>query len=263
MNQLEARYRTTLRALPRWYREQRADEMAEVFLASRNGDRVPLREKLSIWGLALRTRIGGVGAPPRQFAWGETVRLVALLTVVMQGLGGIVELIIESVQHSRLPLTLGYWQYSLATIGLPVLLLTLLGTRRYLSARLVGMLMLAPGLGYLLLRGMTWRDLLESLPLCVIVLCLFLGFHRDAPTPSLRPWRWFTAGAPALLALGIAFGVQALAELPMLYHVLALPTFPWNLVTETPIPMVGLLLIGLAPVSVALTALGRARLPRS
>ncbi len=84
---LEQRYRYLLRMLPAAYRDDREEEIVATYLEGTNGTeddelgRPRWSEVVSIAGLALRLRLGGVGAPPRSFAHGQTVRLVALLGV--------------------------------------------------------------------------------------------------------------------------------------------------------------------------------------
>ena len=85
MSLLEDRYRHVLRLLPASYRAEREEEMVCAFLEG-SGDlsdadspRPRWSEIASVAALSLRVRLGGAGAPPRFFAWGEAVRLVAVL----------------------------------------------------------------------------------------------------------------------------------------------------------------------------------------
>ncbi|RJQ74119.1 hypothetical protein D5S17_23670 [Pseudonocardiaceae bacterium YIM PH 21723] len=273
MNQLEERYRWMLRVLPRWYREERGDEMTEVFLAGRSADRdqdvwPPAMELFSLAALSVRARFGGAGAPPRQFAWGETVRLVALIGLLLHGLGRVYSLIAASTSELGM-VTLGQWWSYVPLLVFP--LLFLLSTRRFGWARLLGVCLLIPGsyslattfVPFISAGSLVW--LLIQLPLWVPVLCLLLGFHRDAPTPALRPWHWFTSGAgPAMLSLSVCCALLALSQAPSLYLVTTQQPIYHTLylIEHSPITVVFLLFpVVLGPIAVLLAALGRARLP--
>ncbi|WP_328732194.1 hypothetical protein OHT20_20425 [Streptomyces caniferus] len=85
---LEQRYRTALRLLPSYYRAEREEEMVETYLdgideRDRDEMRPALGEMASIAALALRTRMGAAGAPARYATLGATVRLFALLSVLL------------------------------------------------------------------------------------------------------------------------------------------------------------------------------------
>ncbi|RVX37995.1 hypothetical protein EDD27_0285 [Nonomuraea polychroma] len=90
MSLLERRYRGVLRLLPASYRAEREEEMVAAFMEAAGDvpDEVNPRpgwgEIASVLGLALRVRIGGTLAAPRAYAWGEAVRLVALLGLAYQ-----------------------------------------------------------------------------------------------------------------------------------------------------------------------------------
>ncbi|GAA4211069.1 hypothetical protein GCM10022252_79710 [Streptosporangium oxazolinicum] len=92
---LEKRYRYWLRLLPASYRAEREEEMVSVFLegspgvSDDDGPRPRWSEVASVAVLAVRVRLGGAGHPvPRFLAWGETVRLVALLGLGLQAFLG-------------------------------------------------------------------------------------------------------------------------------------------------------------------------------
>ena len=61
---LERRYRRVLRALPREYRRAWEEDMVSTFLDSAPA-RVPVGERLSVLGLAVRLRLTGAYASPR------------------------------------------------------------------------------------------------------------------------------------------------------------------------------------------------------
>ncbi|WP_436763752.1 hypothetical protein [Streptosporangium sp. V21-05] len=95
MSLLEDRYRRWLRLLPASYRAEREEEMVSVFLegspdvSDDDGPRPRWSEIASVAVLAVRVRLGGAGHPaPRSLAWGETVRLVALLGLGLQAFLG-------------------------------------------------------------------------------------------------------------------------------------------------------------------------------
>ncbi len=85
---LEKRYRLVLRMLPRSYRERREEEMVDTYLEEFDEDaldevRPSLSEVASIAALAVRTRMGSAGAPARYAVAGATVRLFALLSILI------------------------------------------------------------------------------------------------------------------------------------------------------------------------------------
>jgi hypothetical protein len=87
---LEQRYRKVLRMLPASYRAQREEEMVDTYLQDFDEhDQDELRpswgEMASIAALAVRTRMGGPGAAPRYAVAGATVRLFALLSILLHG----------------------------------------------------------------------------------------------------------------------------------------------------------------------------------
>ncbi|WP_157518242.1 hypothetical protein [Herbidospora mongoliensis] len=92
MNALENRYRQVLRLLPAGYRAEREDEMVSAFLdgagsaAADPAARPRWPEIISVAALALRIRLGGPGATPRNLAWGRTVRLTALIGLAFQAM---------------------------------------------------------------------------------------------------------------------------------------------------------------------------------
>ncbi|MER5650030.1 hypothetical protein [Streptosporangium sp. NPDC002524] len=95
MSLLEDRYRRWLRLLPASYRAEREEEMVSVFLegspdvSDDDGPRPRWSEIASVVVLAARVRLGGAGhTAPRFLAWGETVRLVALLGLGLQAFLG-------------------------------------------------------------------------------------------------------------------------------------------------------------------------------
>ncbi|QPP06203.1 hypothetical protein G4Z16_07120 [Streptomyces bathyalis] len=87
---LEQRYRRVLRMLPASYRAEREEEIVDTYLEDfdeyeREELRPSWREVASIAALAVRTRMGGPRAEPRYAVAGATVRLFALLSILMHG----------------------------------------------------------------------------------------------------------------------------------------------------------------------------------
>ncbi|MCH6163001.1 hypothetical protein [Streptomyces marispadix] len=87
---LEKRYRRVLRMLPASYRAQREEEIVDTYLQDfdeyeQDELRPTWREVASIAALAVRTRTGGAGAAPRHVLAGATVRLFALLSILLHG----------------------------------------------------------------------------------------------------------------------------------------------------------------------------------
>jgi len=97
MSRLEERYRSVLRTLPAAYRQRWEDDMVDTFLASAEAGveddeardylhdcgRPGRSEVASVVALAVRLRLGGTDAPPRSFLWGEAVRTVALVGLLV------------------------------------------------------------------------------------------------------------------------------------------------------------------------------------
>ncbi|SDN90041.1 hypothetical protein SAMN05660199_00963 [Klenkia soli] len=87
MSPLEQRYRRLLRALPEPARSRWADEMTDTYLTATCADdpefadfgSPALVDRLDVWRLALRLRLGAPGAAPRAVVTGAAVRWVALL----------------------------------------------------------------------------------------------------------------------------------------------------------------------------------------
>ncbi|PJJ02962.1 hypothetical protein BX264_3328 [Streptomyces sp. 2333.5] len=93
---LEQRYRTVLRLLPSYYRAEREEEMVETYLHGideqhRDEMRPAWGEVASIAALAIRTRMGAAGAPARYATLGATVRLFALLSMLLHAASALTE----------------------------------------------------------------------------------------------------------------------------------------------------------------------------
>ncbi|GAA2805083.1 hypothetical protein [Saccharopolyspora taberi] len=232
---LEARYRLLLRLLPRWYRAEREEELVEVFMAAEAVREEPddetgqfrgeygwpdRAEVAAMVALAVRTRFGGVNAPAPARRWGDTVRLVALLGLLVQAAYSLMSVasiavagwvgppqIADYLARVTAPLTWGDWREAvgllLQLLWIPAYLLLATGRRR--AARLVTAVALLPSvvavLSAVLQDGMMLRAALVGG--CVVwfsAACVFLGFHGDAPRPESRPW--LIALPAAALAIG-------------------------------------------------------------
>ncbi|MBO3750046.1 hypothetical protein J5X84_28530 [Streptosporangiaceae bacterium NEAU-GS5] len=239
MSLLEDNYRSVLRLLPAAYRAQREEEMVSAFMESVGDADDPdvlkpsWAEIASVAALSVRIRLGGVGAAPRWFAWGETVRLVALLGLVFQTViscvyaGGL--LLLYAKVHSPgahyEPDTgpggavgpIGDIAQTLAG-GLWIAALAALLYGRVHAAKVVALIAVALQLYFvaaIVANDPYWWETLQrkgsyALLSLVSITALTAGFHRDAPPVRRGGWLSEPAlGAGALLsvAVGVA-GVQ-------------------------------------------------------
>jgi hypothetical protein len=225
--------------LPRWYRVGREDEMAGTFVADRHDD-VDLEYGWPGWAearavavLAVRTRLAGAGGPPRALAVGAAVRLVALLGLVAHAalatawalatLPAVLDRGIVAVLRDGALLP-----GAVALAAVPALLL-LLGGRRA-AAKVFAAVAVVPGVVALVgavVAAEVWYapagTAAAGAPLWLPVACLFVGFHREAPSPPARPWLLATAAATGLTGSWVAL-VHLVGNGPRLLPVLgALP----------------------------------------
>lgn len=235
MSLLEERYRRVLWLLPAFYRAEREEEMVCAFmegagdLADADNPRPRWSEIASVAALAMRVRLGSVGAPPRYLPWGEAVRLVAVLGLFFQAMmsftwladllrlyanAGYQTLLgeagsVQRVQNIAQALTYLLW--------LAVFVSLVRGRPR--AAKALTLLALALFYSPILQeRGLMGEQsgealAVQSLLFVVPVLALLAGFHRDAPRPC-RPW-WVAVvpvGAGVVLQVTLtAVGSMALA----------------------------------------------------
>jgi hypothetical protein len=209
-SRLEDRYRRLLRVLPAWYRAEREREMVDVFLEER-GDRADADldaehgwpgwgEAAAVAGLAVRTRVGGDGAPPGPRAVGDTVRAAAGVGVLLGAagaaaglLGRVVATVAGPPQAAILtegllhPVGAGWWSAVALVLGLCWLpAWTALTSGRQGVAILLALAACTPSLvGLVLADGgapiVLWRLGLTLVDLATVVL-LVLG-----PPPRRRP----------------------------------------------------------------------------
>ena len=98
VNALEDRYRRVLRVLPAEYRAEREEELVATFLEStwtgdeeydawlRECGRPDLPEVLSVLALAARVRLAGRAGDPGAYAWGQAVRALVLVCLLVNAL---------------------------------------------------------------------------------------------------------------------------------------------------------------------------------
>ncbi|NKE59309.1 hypothetical protein FXN61_21830 [Lentzea sp. PSKA42] len=221
MRNLERRYRTLLKVLPKWYRRDREEEMVGIFLAERNDD-LDLEhswpgwgETFAVLGLAVRTHLAAGAAltgVPGKVVWrGEVVRalgMIGLLLGLFYGVAAIVNLAVAYGNPAFAPGITWWWLLELGPI---VAFAALLSGRRTLAkiAAAAPVVLALGSLGqpqYMLLWGVF------QLPSIVTFVCLCLGFHREAPTPPVRRLVWWGGGAMVLGLLGgFATGAGLLA----------------------------------------------------
>ena len=216
VSNLERRYRTLLRVLPRWYREDREEEMVGIFLADRT-DELDLEHSWPGWGetwavlgLATRTRLAAgaalAGVPDKVVRRGEIVRALGvfglLLSVYFAGT------FITSMAYAyRHPEMIGGLTWMRVFDVLPIAAFVALLAGKRTPAKVLAALAVLPGLVALVdpIRMGVWA--LYQLPALVTFACLCLGFHREAPTPARR-LGWWGGGALVLgLLTGFASGL--------------------------------------------------------
>lgn len=249
---LEERYRRVLRLLPASYRAEREEEMVDAFLEGSGGltdaddPRPRWPEVASVAALAVRVRLGGGGAGPRQLVWGEAVRLTAVLGLAffaMRSCDWLIDLLRSYGVFGTPPAVPvspgdpGTAERVRDIVGLfgallPIAALVALVRGRPRVAKVTALISVAltplsavlyygPGLAP---DALFWDVFAQTtaphlLLLIVPMLALLSGFHRDAPrTPSWRPVLWalsaaavlnlaFNALAPIALAAQTDFGV--------------------------------------------------------
>ena len=113
---LEQRYRRVVRLLPGWYRQQWEEDMVAAFLDSwLTGDpesdpwvleicKPSWAEVASVISLAVRLYLGGAGAPPRYFAWGQAIRRAVLAAVLVHAVLAVDILSLAAWSHRLLGL---------------------------------------------------------------------------------------------------------------------------------------------------------------
>lgn len=233
---LEQRYRKMLRWLPTSYRRRWEDNMVAAFLESMHTDdpedadyiahcgKPSRAEKASILRLAIRLRLGGAGTGPREFAWGQAVRLVALIGLTantVMAMGGVWHVLWETgqVPWPPVPLLVGGsslathtpWDTTLLLLGLSwgaALVAILYGRRRQamvfstlaLTPTVYGLVVntvIAFGSGlYAFLPTQYVGALVTAVPMAALA-----AFHSDAPPMRRGSWLLALGTTPALAAV--------------------------------------------------------------
>jgi hypothetical protein len=234
VSRLEERYRSVLRLLPRSYRALWEEEMVAAFLDSMASDdpeeadfvaefgRPSWSEVASVALLALRLRLTNPAAPPRYLAWGDAIRIIALVGLLSRAMTGTLDVGIRlwlAGQLPGLPAPPAGWASALppdvwhrawglsGLVGLLAYLALVFGQRR--AAQWLAPLALLP----LVISTIT-ASLHPAEPLLVtrwagllldaLLLAALAGYHRDAPPVHRRPWL-LALPAGILLMLGVLF----------------------------------------------------------
>jgi hypothetical protein len=110
-NLLEVRYRRLLRLLPEPARSRWAEDMVATYLAESAADdpeyaefgSPTLADRVDVWRLALRLRLGAPGATVRAVVAGQTVRLVALAGSAALAAQALLGLVVAAWWYGLLP----------------------------------------------------------------------------------------------------------------------------------------------------------------
>lgn len=228
---LEQRYRTLLKVLPRWYRRDREEEMVGIFLAEREDD-LDLEHSWPGWGetwavlgLAVRTHLAAgaafTGVPARVVWRGEVVRALGMLGLLL-GLFYAMAAVVNLVKG--FPSSEPWWRFlELAPV---VAFGALLAGRRTLAkvAAALPLSLVVVAVGSLGDPGYAvWWGMVQLSPLVTFV-CLCLGFHREAPVPPARRLVWWGGGAVLIGVVGglsAATGMFAVALVTVVVRVVA------------------------------------------
>ncbi|MFI6734368.1 hypothetical protein ACIBI9_15670 [Nonomuraea sp. NPDC050451] len=232
MSLLEHRYRRVLRLLPAFYRAEREEEMAATFMEM-SGDvpddvnaRPSWGEIASVVALSVRLRLGAVRDRPRSFAWGEAVRLAALLGLAYQAVYGVLVAadVLSALRIAATPFAGAPESFerlmALRDLGsalCAVVAFTAIMRARPRLAKVAALLGTAPLLAYqaiaLVLPGPAgdglWTEAGRMVVTAAPVIALLLGFHRDV-TPPRRSW-WLTLAPPATGLMMLAWAEVWLA----------------------------------------------------
>lgn len=245
---LEARYRRALRLLPAPYRRAWEDDMVATFLEGAHAadpddpEGVELggpgrAELASIVGLALRLRLGGVESAPRYLAWGEAVRRVALVGLLVHAVNGLVGAAVGVWLVQRLPgLTVPAdapgtpgWPEALwglaGLLWLPAYLSVVYGHRR--AAAALAVVAITPVAAFTVLELVAFGGafalshsywlLFDAVPVLALA-----AFHHAAPPVAPRPWL-VAVPVGAVLSFGVVLltqplaGHEVLVDIPGLY----------------------------------------------
>ncbi|MGY6651476.1 hypothetical protein ACXIZN_04860 [Amycolatopsis sp. TRM77291] len=236
MNRLEDRYRRVLRLLPASYRQAWEEDMVATFLQSEQPEdaedaefaadygRPSLPEVASVVALAVRLRLGGDGSPPRYLAWGETVRRLALVGLLVQAVAALAGLgaglwspwvtnVVAVDQVADVQALLGLvWVAAYLSLV----------TGRWRSARLLAALALAQSVVFFAVDFATVDGayglarvtglLVDAMPVLALA-----AFHRPASPVKARPWLIALPVGVSLLTIALlltSFTAPALVDWP-------------------------------------------------
>lgn len=211
---LEVRYRRWLRLLPGVYRFQHEQEMVDAFMESRlksepdNSDltaiygRPSVTEIVSVVGLALRLRWGGVGSPVRYRArTASTQRFVLILLALkaMLSVGLLITLIPAGAIAAPTAFDSSLWRFlgSCSQVLWVVAFVTVIcGFGR--ACQVLVALAVAPSV----VDGFAHPALVEPWAWLVVYVCLIVAlgsFRRD--TPRRPPGRWWLGAACGIVLI--------------------------------------------------------------
>ncbi|MFB9930431.1 hypothetical protein ACFORO_21180 [Amycolatopsis halotolerans] len=231
----ELHCRRMVRFLPRWYRADREEELVGALLDAREaggGRLAEGRELLSMLGLGLRARLAAGSAPARVVAFGDTVRLVALLGLLWGVLKGVLSLghdLYDALGFSRTSTLYAapgspveaamslyaaqsaqqIWHDIAVAVAAVVPLALLFAGRRRAARGVAGLVLIAGFAAFLYQYSFSFSpDLLGYfIPQWLPLLLMIAGFHIGAPLPSARKWWLALSGVTAsALYLGIFGG---------------------------------------------------------
>ncbi|WP_191299056.1 hypothetical protein [Lentzea cavernae] len=236
MRNLERRYRTLLKVLPRWYRRDREEEMVGIFLAERDDD-LDLEHSWPGWGetgavlaLAVRTHLAAGAAltsvPSKVARRGEVVRALGMLGLLL-GMFYAMNMVVTVVVGLGRPFQSPQpWWRVLELAPVVAFAALLIGWRTLAKVvaavplSLVVVSVTATGdPGYVLVWGVF------QFPLLVTFVCLCLGFHREAPIPPARRLLWWGGGALLLGVVGGFSGGTGMQTIAVLTLVLRVAVF--------------------------------------
>ncbi|GGU13552.1 hypothetical protein GCM10010178_00950 [Lentzea flava] len=234
MSNLERRYRWLLRVLPKWYRQDREEEMVGIFLADRTDD-LDLEHSWPGWGetgailgLAVRTHLAAGAAltsVPARVMWrGEVVRVLGMIGLLLGVFyaGAAITNLSVAYGNPEWAQPISWWR--LLELAPIVAFAALLNGRRT-PAKIAAFAPVVLTVATLAQTGghvVLW--VLFQLPGIVTFLCLCLGFHREAPTPPARRLLWWGGGALLLGVLGgfaTGTGLLAIALITVVVRVVA------------------------------------------
>lgn len=238
---LEERYRRVLRMLPAAYRRRWEEDMVAAFLEAAHASDPDDPEGVGLgsprWGevasvaaLAVRLRLGGDAAVPRSFTWGEAVRRVALVGLLVHAVGAVAGVILTAWITHRLPLPAALpadwsrtrWETLLnlvTLLWLPAYLALVQGHRRaagILSAGALAPTMAASAVslaadpGAYPLSAVAWL-LFAALPVVALA-----AFHQEAPPVAPRPWLVALPAGVVLTLLLAPLGQLVAGRVPLI-----------------------------------------------